>query len=110
MVLSFLLVASFQTLFMKQLYFFLSFLFFATISLAQTSGTIKGKLVDSVGKQSLKDASITVLESKDSTLEVFGLAKADGTFELKNISFGKMLVQITFQGSKQQMCYFSRRC
>ena len=83
---------------MKQLYFFLVCLFVTTISLAQTSGTIKGKLVDSVGKQSLKDASITVLESKDSTLEVFGLAKSDGSFELKNISFGKMLVQITFQG------------
>ena len=83
---------------MKQLYFFLVCLFVTTISLAQTSGTIKGKLVDSVGKQSLKDASITVLESKDSTLEVFGLAKPDGSFELRNISFGKMLVQITFQG------------
>lgn len=83
---------------MKQLYFFLSCLLVTTISLAQSSGTIKGKLIDSVGKQSLKDASITVLESKDSTLEVFGLAKTDGTFELKNISFGKMLVQITFQG------------
>ena len=83
---------------MKQLYFFLSCLLITTISFAQTSGTIKGKLIDSVGKQSLKDASITVLESKDSTLEVFGLAKPDGTFELKNISFGKMLVQITFQG------------
>lgn len=85
---------------MKQLYFFLSCLLVTTISLAQSSGTIKGKLIDSVGKQSLKDASITVLESKDSTLEVFGLAKTDGTFELKNISFGKMLVQITFQGYK----------
>lgn len=85
---------------MKQLYFFLSCLLITTISLAQSSGTIKGKLIDSVGKQSLKDASITVLESKDSTLEVFGLAKTDGTFELKNISFGKMLVQITFQGYK----------
>lgn len=83
---------------MKQLYFFLSFLLITTISLAQTSGTIKGKLIDSIGKQSLKDASITVLDSKDSTLEVFGLAKADGTFELKNIALGKMIVQITFQG------------
>lgn len=83
---------------MKQLYFSLSLLCITTISLAQNSGTVKGKLIDSVGKQSLKDASITVLESKDSTLEVFGLAKPDGTFELKNISFGKMLVQITFQG------------
>lgn len=85
---------------MKQLYFFLSCLFITTISLAQTSGTIKGKLIDSVGKQSLKDASITVLDSKDSTLEVFGLAKTDGTFELKNIALGKMIVQITFQGYK----------
>jgi hypothetical protein len=83
---------------MKQLYFFLSFLLITTISFAQTSGTIKGKLIDSVGKQSLKDASVTVLDSKDSTLEVFGLAKTDGSFELKNIALGKMIVQITFEG------------
>jgi uncharacterized membrane protein YgcG len=65
---------------------------------AQTTGSIKGKLLDTLNKQSLKDASITVLDGKDSSLEVFTLAKADGTFSLLNIPFGAMIVQIKFQG------------
>ncbi len=70
----------------------------AITSNAQTTGSIKGKLVDSTSKQSLKDASITLLDPKDSTLELFGLTKADGSFEILNISFGTYLVHISFQG------------
>ncbi|MDP3393435.1 outer membrane beta-barrel protein [Sediminibacterium sp.] len=66
--------------------------------IAQNTATLKGKLVDSVGKQALKDASITILEAKDSTLDVFGLAKADGSFVVEKISFGEMIVMIKFQG------------
>lgn len=65
---------------------------------AQSTGTIKGKLVDSVAKQTLKDASITVLDAKDSTLEVFALAREDGSFTVENISFGVMIVVVKFQG------------
>ena len=65
---------------------------------AQTTGSIKGKLLDTLNKQSLKDASITVLDARDSSLEVFTLAKADGSFSLLNIPFGNMIVQIRFQG------------
>jgi hypothetical protein len=73
-------------------------LFFAFTVQAQTSGTLKGKLVDSIGKQSLKDASISILDAKDSTLDVFGLTKADGSFLISNITFGEMIVDIKFQG------------
>jgi hypothetical protein len=48
------------------------FLFLSYGVSAQNSATLRGKLVDTVGKQSLKDASITILEAKDSTLDVFG--------------------------------------
>jgi uncharacterized membrane protein YgcG len=75
----------------------LFFLFTGIIAMAQNSGVLKGKLVDSVGKQSLKDASISVLDPKDSTLEVFGLSLSDGTFTVKNITFGTYLVHISFQ-------------
>ena len=72
---------------------------FSSIALmAQNTATLKGKLVDSVDKQALKDASITILEAKDSTLDVFGLAKADGSFTVEKISFGEMIVMIKFQG------------
>jgi len=67
-------------------------------AMAQTSGSIKGKLVDTTSKQSLKDATVTLLDARDSTLELFGLAKEDGSFEILNISFGTYLVHIAFQG------------
>lgn len=74
------------------------FLLFAFTANAQNSATLKGKLVDTVGKQSLKDASITILDAKDSTLDVFGLTKADGSFLISNITLGEMIVDIKFQG------------
>lgn len=65
---------------------------------AQTTGSVRGKLLDTLNKQSLKDASITVLDARDSSLEVFTLAKADGSFSLLNIPFGAMIVKVRFQG------------
>ena len=62
------------------------------------STNINGKLIDSVGKQSLENASISLLDSKDSTLEQFALSKSNGFFELKNIPIGLYLLQISFQG------------
>jgi Outer membrane protein beta-barrel family len=64
---------------------------------AQTSAVVKGKLIDSVGKQILKDATVTIIDAKDSTLIVFGLAKADGSFELKNLPFEDLIFQVGFQ-------------
>ncbi len=75
-----------------------SLLLFTMVASAQSSGTLKGKLIDSVAKQSLKDASISVLDAKDSTVESFSLAKADGSFEVTKISFGTYVLQISFQG------------
>jgi len=83
---------------MNKFYTTALFCLFALVGFSQTTGTLKGKLIDTVGKQSLKDASITILDAKDSTLEVFGLSKEGGLFEVKNISFGNFIVQISFQG------------
>ena len=86
------------TFFMKKIFTLSILLFLSAAAMAQTVGTVKGKLLDSLNKQSLKDASITVLDSRDSTLEVFRLAKTDGTFYITNIPFGSRLVVIKFQG------------
>ena len=77
----------------------LAFIFLCVGASAQnTSGTVRGKLVDSLNKQSLKDATVTVLDARDSSVEVVGLAKEDGTFSLLNIAFGDMILQVKFQG------------
>jgi hypothetical protein len=83
---------------MNKIFTLLAFLLVCTAASAQTTATVKGKLTDSASKQSLKDASITILDARDSTLEVFGLATADGSFVINNISFGDMLLQIRFAG------------
>lgn len=79
----------------KILFFVLSFLYCYT-TMAQTA-TINGKLVDSVGKQNLENASVSLLDSKDSTLEQFTVAKSSGFFELKNVPLGSYILQINFQ-------------
>ncbi len=83
---------------MNKIFTLVTLLFLSTAAMAQTVGTVKGKLLDSTNKQSLKDASVTVLDARDSTLEVFGLAKGDGSFSITNITFGKMIIQVKFQG------------
>lgn len=72
------------------------------ILLAQTVGTVKGKLIDSIGKQSLKNASIEILIAKDSSRSMIGLAKADGSFEIKNIPSGNYIVRLSFQSYVSQ--------
>jgi hypothetical protein len=83
---------------MKKLLSLLSLVFLVSFASAQSVATVKGVLIDSLNKQSLKDASIVVLAASDSSLEVFTLAKADGSFIINNAPFGEMLVQVKFQG------------
>ncbi|MFL9481594.1 outer membrane beta-barrel protein [Chitinophagaceae bacterium LWZ2-11] len=79
-------------------FYTLLFCLTAAFAASAQTGSVRGRLIDSIGKQSLKDASVVILESKDSTLETYSLAKDDGSFELKNIPQGTYIVQATFQG------------
>ncbi|MFN5226610.1 MAG: outer membrane beta-barrel protein [Bacteroidota bacterium] len=83
---------------MRILSIFILLAAFQLTASAQTVGTVRGKLVDSVNKQSLKDATVAILDARDSTLEVFALAAADGSFSITNIPFGAMLLQVKFSG------------
>lgn len=67
-------------------------------ALAQSNGSIKGKLIDSTSKQSLKDASVTLLDPADSTVESMGLSRVDGYFSFSNLSAGNYLLRVSFQG------------
>jgi uncharacterized membrane protein YgcG len=83
---------------MNKIITLISCIFLTAALSAQTTSTLRGKLIDSLNKQSLKDASITALNGTDSSLEVFTLARQDGSFSLANIPFGLMIIQIKFQG------------
>jgi uncharacterized membrane protein YgcG len=70
----------------------------ALVAQSKNTGTIKGKLVDSVSHQNLKDATVSVLNSTDSSIVVYTLSKADGSFLLENVPLGTYIFQATFQG------------
>jgi hypothetical protein len=64
------------------------------------NGTIRGKLIDSVGKQSLAEATVSVLDKKDSSAISFTVANNKGAFEIKDLEEGEYRLLITFQGFK----------
>src|SRR5687767_11217780 len=85
---------------MKKIFTLAAF-FFCTTAFAQ-SGIIKGQLKDtSSSRQNLQGATISVLD-KDSTLISFGIAKADGHFQVNNVPYGPNLLLVSFQGFRSE--------
>ena len=64
----------------------------------KVNGSIKGKLADTVFKENLSEATVTVLNAKDSSVVSFALANAKGEFEIKDIPEGMYRLLVTFQG------------
>lgn len=82
-----------------------------TLSLAglaqkKISGSIKGKLVDTLYKENLSEATITVL-NPDSSVHSFTLSNTKGEFEIKDIDSGNYRLMITFQGYQPYSQRFS---
>ncbi|TDH20659.1 hypothetical protein EXU57_21315 [Segetibacter sp. 3557_3] len=62
------------------------------------SGSVKGVVIDSASRQSLKDGTISILKLSDSTVLFQVLSKADGSFFLDKIAFGNYILRVSFQG------------
>jgi hypothetical protein len=71
-----------------------------------TDSTLKEKITDSL-QRSLKDATVTVLNAKDSSLVTYGLSGQDGSFEIENIPVGNYIGIITFSGYNEIVQDFS---
>ncbi|MBL0068385.1 MAG: TonB-dependent receptor [Chitinophagaceae bacterium] len=69
-----------------------------TVSAQKADGSIKGKLMDSTAKQPISDATISVLNAKDSSLATFTLSNKLGVFEVKGLAAGDYRVVISHQG------------
>jgi len=84
---------------MKKLYFLLSFLLLGVCSgaLAQ-NGSVKGKLLDSVKKESLAKATITIMNPKDSSVVTYTVANDKAEFEVKDLDTGIYMIMVSFQG------------
>lgn len=65
---------------------------------AQTNYAIKGISADTTEKVKLANTTIMVLNAKDSILQKFTRAKADGSFALSSLSAGPKIVVLSYPG------------
>ncbi len=82
---------------MKKIFTLLAITFslFTVTQAQKMDGTIKGKLVDSLSKLPIADATISVMNSKDSSLATFTLTNKQGGFEIKGLAEGNYRVIIS---------------
>ncbi|MDP4263706.1 MAG: outer membrane beta-barrel family protein [Bacteroidota bacterium] len=68
------------------------FIFIALASCAvmaqKADGSIKGKLMDTASKQAITDATISLINAKDSSLVTFTISTKQGIFEIKGLDPG----------------------
>ena len=71
---------------------------FTSVQAQKADGSIKGKLVEADSKLPISDATISVLNTKDSALATFTLSNRQGFFEVKGLEAGNYQLIITHQG------------
>ena len=64
----------------------------------KVTGTIQGKLIDTLYKDVLADATVTVLHTTDSSVVAYTLANTKGEFQINNIDTGRYRLMISYQG------------
>ncbi len=80
---------------------------FSFLSAAQPKGTVKGVVFDTIAKQPVAAATVTVLERKDSSLVSFTMTGSDGRFELSGLANGDYRLLITHVNYHNGNKYFS---
>ncbi len=82
---------------MKKLTLILAFLYiFAGSSVIAQKVSLKGTITDTLNKQNLSNAVISVLRAKDSVLVKFARTDAQGNFEMKGLSAGNFILMISY--------------
>lgn len=83
---------------MKRAILLFILLLFLTTSFAQTKGKIKGSIIDSTTMEPVPNASITVVNQKDTMLQPVRLISADGTFQINGLVPGAYQLTATGEG------------
>lgn len=87
---------------MKNKLFLLGILFFcvAYSSYAQknVSGLVKGRLTDTAYRETLADATVSVLHSTDSSVISYTRANEKGEFQINNLDAGNYRLVVSYQG------------
>src|SRR5258706_2384152 len=63
----------------------------------KTDGSIKGKLTDTASRQAITDATISLINAKDSSLVTFTLSTKQGLFEIKGLETGNYQLVFSHQ-------------
>lgn len=92
---------------MRKIYLFLLSTCFTLLLAAQKNGSVKGLAYDTIGKQPVTSATVTVLEKKDSSLVSFTMTGPDGQFELKGLTNGDYRLLITHVNYYNSNSYFT---
>ena len=90
--------------------FTLLFFTLSLFSIAQAQkadGSIRGKLIDTAAKQPISDATVSVINAKDSSLASYILSDKEGAFQIKGLDSGKYRLVITHQGYMETKKPFS---
>ncbi|MET0243657.1 MAG: outer membrane beta-barrel protein, partial [Flavitalea sp.] len=83
---------------MKKLSFLLVALCFSFTALVAQTGSIKGSLADSIYKEILSEATVTVLSAKDSAVISFVLSNPKGEFLISGLDSGSYRLTATYSG------------
>jgi hypothetical protein len=71
-------------------------LLYSGIALAQSTNSVKGIITDTVEKVKLGNASVAVLQAKDSVLVKFSLVGNDGSFSINGLRKGNYILLIAY--------------
>jgi hypothetical protein len=83
---------------MKRFYLFVFLLLCKLAATAQHDGSIRGLLMDTAIRQPVQDATVTVMDAKDSSLIAFSRTEQNGRFSVKGLGNGKFRLLITHVG------------
>ena len=92
---------------MKKIYFILILALLSIATWAQRNGSVKGTIIDTLSKQPVAGATLTVLQRKDSSLISFSMTDNYGRFELRGLSNGDYRLLITHINYHNSNKYFS---
>ncbi|MBI5858379.1 MAG: TonB-dependent receptor [Sphingobacteriales bacterium] len=92
---------------MRKLFLVIISVCFTAILSAQKNGSVKGIAFDTISKQPVAAATITVLDKKDSSLVTFTMTDNDGKFELKGLANGEYRLLITHVNYHNSNIFFS---
>jgi hypothetical protein len=82
---------------MRQIITLLAALIVSVSSIAQSKGSVSGKITDQQNKP-MPSATVSLLKGKDSSVVKFTVTDKAGIYQFENISSGQYLVSITAVG------------